>query len=59
MLIFWLYIFIQCIFKFKPTYLGEEIPVDGNGDITNDAPRLQINIVDHSDLEGALYDEKN
>lgn len=30
-----------------------------NGDITNDAPRLQINIVDHSDLEGALYDEKN
>ena len=28
-----------------------------NGDITSEAPRLQINIVDHSDLEGALYDE--
>ena len=28
--------FIKCIFKPKPTYLGETIPVSGNGDITND-----------------------
>ena len=28
--------FVKCIFKFKPTYLGETIPVSGNGDITND-----------------------
>ena len=28
--------FIKCIFKPKPTYLGEIIPVDGNGNITND-----------------------
>lgn len=28
--------FIKCIFKPKPTYLGETIPVDGNGNITND-----------------------
>ena len=28
--------FIQCIIKPKPTYLGETIPVSGNGDITND-----------------------
>ena len=28
--------FIKCIFKLKPTYLGETIPVSGNGDITND-----------------------
>lgn len=28
--------FINCIFKPKPTYLGESIPVSGNGDITND-----------------------
>ena len=28
--------FIQCIFKPKPTYLGETIPVSGNGDVTND-----------------------
>ena len=27
--------FIYCIFKPKPTYLGEEIPVSGNGDLTN------------------------
>ena len=27
---------IKCIFKPKPTYLGEIIPVDGNGNITND-----------------------
>ena len=27
---------IKCIFKPKPTYLGEAIPVNGNGDITND-----------------------
>ena len=28
--------FIKCIFKPKPKYLGEIIPVSGNGDITND-----------------------
>ena len=28
--------FIKCIFKPKPTYLGETIPVNGNGNITND-----------------------
>lgn len=28
--------FVKCIFKPKPTYLGETIPVSGNGDITND-----------------------
>lgn len=28
--------FIKCILKPKPTYLGETIPVSGNGDITND-----------------------
>lgn len=28
--------FVKCIFKAKPTYLGESIPVSGDGDITND-----------------------
>ncbi len=28
--------FIKCIFKPKPTYLGEVIPVSGNGDLTDD-----------------------
>lgn len=28
--------FIKCIFKPEPTYLGDTIPVRGNGDITND-----------------------
>ena len=28
--------FMMCIFKPKPTYLGEAIPVSGNGDLTND-----------------------
>ena len=28
--------FIKCIFKPKPTYLGDTIPVRGNGDVTND-----------------------
>ena len=28
--------FVKTIFKPEPTYLGEEIPVSGNGDITND-----------------------
>ena len=27
--------FIYCIFQPKPTYLGEVIPVSGNGDLTN------------------------
>ena len=28
--------FVKSIFKLKPTFLGEEIPITGNGDITND-----------------------
>lgn len=28
--------FIKCIFKPEPTYLGDTIPVSGNGDSTND-----------------------
>ena len=28
--------FIKCIFKPKPTYLGDIIPVSGSGDVTND-----------------------
>lgn len=28
--------FVKCIFKPEPTYLGETIPVSGNGDLTND-----------------------
>lgn len=28
--------FVKCIFKPKPTYLGEAIPVSGRGDVTND-----------------------
>ena len=28
--------FIKCIFKPEPTYLGEPIPISGNGDVTND-----------------------
>ena len=28
--------FFKCIIKPKPTYLGDSIPVSGNGDITND-----------------------
>lgn len=28
--------FLKCIIKPKPTYLGESIPVSGNGDLTND-----------------------
>ena len=28
--------FLTSIFKPKPTYLGEVIPVSGNGDVTND-----------------------
>ena len=31
--------FIKCIFKPKPTYLGDTIPVSGNGDITNDGKK--------------------
>ena len=32
--------FIKCILKPKPTYLGEVIPISGNGDITNDEKRV-------------------
>lgn len=28
--------YIKCIFKPNPKYLGEKIPVSGNGDLTND-----------------------
>ena len=28
--------FIMCLFQPKPTYLGDAIPVSGNGDLTND-----------------------
>ena len=28
--------FAKCIFKPKPTYLGDPIPINGNGDDTND-----------------------
>lgn len=28
--------FVKCIFKPFPTYMGDEIPVSGNGDVTND-----------------------
>jgi len=28
--------FFKCLFKPKPTYLGDKIPVSGNGDATND-----------------------
>lgn len=31
--------FVKCIFKPKPTYLGDAIPVSGNGDVTNDKER--------------------
>ncbi len=27
---------VKCIFRPQPTYLGETIPVSGNGDVTND-----------------------
>ena len=27
---------LTCVLKPKPTYLGEAIPVSGNGDLTND-----------------------
>ena len=28
--------FVTCLFKPEPTYLGETIPIWGNGDLTND-----------------------
>ena len=28
--------FIKCVFKPEPTYLGDTIPVSGDGDVTND-----------------------
>lgn len=31
--------FVKCIFKPKPTYLGESIPVSGNGNLTNDSKK--------------------
>lgn len=32
--------FFKCILKSKPTYLGETIPVSGNGDVTNDKKEI-------------------
>lgn len=31
--------FVKCLFKPEPTYLGESIPVSGDGNITNDKER--------------------
>jgi len=28
--------YVKCIFKAESIYLGEEIPISGNGDVTND-----------------------
>lgn len=33
--------FFKCIYKPKPTYLGDTIPVSGNGDITNDKEEVE------------------
>ena len=32
--------FVKCIFKPEPTYLGDTIPVSGDGDVTNDRSRV-------------------
>lgn len=32
--------FVKCLFKPEPTYLGDTIPVSGNGDITNDGKNI-------------------
>lgn len=32
--------FAKCIFKPEPTYLGDEIPINGDGDITNDKEQI-------------------
>ena len=32
----------MCIFKPEPTYLGESIPVNGNGDVTNDQNHIRL-----------------
>lgn len=34
---------LNCIIKPKPTFLGEPIPVSGNGDITNDKQKHELN----------------
>lgn len=36
--------FVYTIIKPKPTYLGEKIPVFGNGDVTNDIPPIREQI---------------
>lgn len=36
--------FVYTIVKPKPTYLGEKIPVFGNGDVTNDIPPIREQI---------------
>ena len=28
--------FVKAVIKAKPTYLGDAVPVSGNGDVTND-----------------------
>ena len=38
--------FLGCILKVKPTYLGEYISLDGNGDITNDKTTVIRNKVE-------------
>ena len=38
---------LNCIIKPEPTFLGESIPVSGNGDITNDILELQLQCFSH------------
>ena len=43
--------FIKCILKPKPTYLGEVIPISGNGDITNDEKEsIKPNLFDRDEI---------
>lgn len=39
--------FFGCILKVKPTYLGEKISLDGNGDITNDKTNVIKNEINN------------
>lgn len=34
--------FVKCIFKPEPKYLGETIPVNGNGNVTNDKEEFEL-----------------
>ena len=55
--------FVKCIFKPKPTYLGEQIPVSGNGDVTNDKINKKnednTNDISDSNVEEYVDVEKN